>query len=193
MVFPPQRKFWKWCLGIAGAVFIGALGSGFWQVALAPALEGAGRVFLSLISAGFRGYKNIVYGQISGDFYSLIVRINLIILAVVVLAAVTAIRFCHESQFPLAPIRRRTYLLIPSLLAGVFLAAIVQFGYEWSALGAYHRVLRIASPYLDAEQRSQIESRFAQISNRQDYAELLAFLQKTAKDHGQRVPKFSPW
>jgi hypothetical protein len=82
----------------------------------------------------------------------------------------------------------------------IIMAAVVfqvislsKVSYINSAVVHYHQVLRIASPYLDAQERFQFESKFAQIRRRDDYVDIQQKLEKVSKDHGVEVPIFKPW
>jgi hypothetical protein len=87
------------------------------------------------------------------------------------------------------------YILIG--LAAIFFTShvisIARATYIDLALSNYHQVLTIASPYLNANEQPVIQSEFAQIQNRQEYAEIVGRLAAAAKAHGQSVPNFDPW
>jgi hypothetical protein len=74
-----------------------------------------------------------------------------------------------------------------------FIVSHARLSYVSSAEAHYHQVLRVASPYLDANERADVESKFAQIASRDDYVKLLSTLEGQCETHGQRVPQFSPW
>jgi len=68
-----------------------------------------------------------------------------------------------------------------------------RLSYIDSALVHYHQVLRIASPYLKPDEKLAVESQFALIHTKHDYAQVVERLAGIAKAHGQSVPNFDPW
>ncbi len=90
---------------------------------------------------------------------------------------------------------RGIYLLM-GLVALAITLQIMTFAsvsYVNSATSHYQQVLKIASPYLDDNERLLVESKFAQIQNRQGYVEIVDRLASVARQHGQFVPDFQPW
>jgi hypothetical protein len=53
--------------------------------------------------------------------------------------------------------------------------------------------MRVVSPYLTASEQAQVESDFAQISNREDYVKVLSPIERQCEAHGRIVPRFDPW
>jgi len=80
-----------------------------------------------------------------------------------------------------------------ALLLTSNIISFATLSYVDSALAHYHQVLRIASPYLNPDEKLTIESQFAQIHNKQGYAEVVNRLAAIAKAHGQSLPNFDPW
>lgn len=68
-----------------------------------------------------------------------------------------------------------------------------RLSYIDSALVHYHQVLRITSPHLKPDEKLAVESQFALIQTKQDYAQLVGRLSAIAKEQGQSVPNFDPW
>jgi hypothetical protein len=133
-------------------------------------------------------------------------RINIEVYALLVLAALLTLlifadrllgQFGDSTLF--AGLGRFKYLSIGLLVvlftfAGTLeLVNLLKFSYINSALAHYHQVLKIAGPYLDTQSRLQIESKFAQMRNRQDYVAIISNLGKVAQDHGQETPGFDSW
>ena len=65
---PSKKKVFTWSLGVLGAIFIGAIGSGVWQSILGPAIHFSTRWILDVASLGLKSYKDSVYEQVAaGD------------------------------------------------------------------------------------------------------------------------------
>jgi large-conductance mechanosensitive channel len=93
--------------------------------------------------------------------------------------------------------RQRLILYCFSLFLGVALVSdfisMTRLSYVTSADAHYHQVMRVVSPYLDAHERAEVESDFAQVGSRDEYVRLLSKLEGQCKAHGKTVPKFDPW
>lgn len=61
-----QSKKIKYGLGIIGAIFIGAIGSGIWEVALGPAL--------SFLSDSTIGFLSLVFSSLEDSIYESIAK-----------------------------------------------------------------------------------------------------------------------
>jgi hypothetical protein len=70
---------------------------------------------------------------------------------------------------------------------------IARLSYVNSADAHYHQVIRMVSPYIEANKLAQIESDFAQIGNQEDYVSLLSRLDEIGKAHGRTMPAFDAW
>jgi hypothetical protein len=71
--------------------------------------------------------------------------------------------------------------------------SLAKLNYVNSADAHYHQVLRVASRFLGAREKDEVESDFALISKREDYVRVLSKLEGECKAHGLIVPEFSAW
>jgi hypothetical protein len=69
---PTKKQGFKWALGVIGAIFVGAIGSGVWQSLLGPALHGISRWLLDLASLGLASYTTNVYHAIAANNQSVV-------------------------------------------------------------------------------------------------------------------------
>jgi hypothetical protein len=232
--FSPKTKAVRWTLGILGAIFVGALGSGVWQSLLGPAIHFSTRWMLDLTSLGLTSYKGRVYQQIAADNQSVVavetfgwvwlgMTLGLTFYVSYALKEHLDIRSRidrlssmlsdaprkQEPQMtldtvsqglPSLKLRLRVaqwllyaFVLVASFLVVSGLISLVKLNYVNSADTHYHYVMRMASPYLDAGEHTQIESDFAQISSREDYVKVLSSLESKCQAHGKVVVKFDPW
>ena len=60
-----ENKKMSWVLGIIGTVFLGALGSGLWNLFLEPVSLGLGRSLFSIATLGLNSLRNSVYEDIA--------------------------------------------------------------------------------------------------------------------------------
>lgn len=201
-------------MGILGALLVSALGSGLWESLFAPVLHTVSRWTLDVLSLGLKSYKDGVYQQVALDnqsrpaleaLFLITIIYSIINLAAFLFAMVFVPESDSDSGNKAPPgyeimIRltdgrwyRRIILTFAVIVPVLAYSQCVKFNYISSADAHYHQVLRIASPYLDATERTQSESDFAQISARNDYVRVLSSLEARCRANGRTVPKFDPW
>jgi len=59
----------KVLIGIIGAILLGALGSGFWDIAGRPGVQWAGRAILDVVSLGSEALKNATYREAAKGYH----------------------------------------------------------------------------------------------------------------------------
>jgi len=198
-----KKKWLRAILATLGAILVGAVGSGVWESKLGPVLRAIRIGILDLISLTFKNYKDHVYHRIGLANTSVVDLLTLGVLCffiAVVGFMKTEYDLTPESSPQPSPNKRAFYFwfgysvyfaMVLVVLLGSFTAA--QMSYVESAIVHYNQALRIASPYMDMQQRLQIDADFAQVRNRQDYVTILEKLHKIAQDHGQKITKFDAW
>jgi hypothetical protein len=196
-------KVRSWIFRGIGAILIGAIGSGVWQSLLAPAIHASSRWVLDITSLGLISYKNGIYQQIATDNPS---AIDMAILSWVLTLCAMAFGFSsgmtistlkiHQADPPSKERFRSALYVFLVFTIFVFinsLASQARLSYVNSADAHYHYVMRVASPYLDAGERAEIESNFAEIKSREDYVKVLSPLESICNAKGRPVTPFNPW
>jgi hypothetical protein len=69
----------------------------------------------------------------------------------------------------------------------------VKYGYVHSAITHYKQVLVVTRPYLSEKEFQLTESKFSQISRKDDYASILRGLYAVCDKNGIKHSTFSPW
>lgn len=223
-----RSKYWKYGLTAAGAILVGALGSGLWEAILRPALRRISFWLLDAASVGFESYRTGVYREIAqgvsktefdafvtitavfGGFTLVIMFANLFVTSLARRFERRSVESESDSRATrtdsptsktfigaqrVVTHRATSYILIASLalILAQQLVLLARDGYSSRAIVHYEQLLRIASPYLDANHRAIIESKFAQIDSKENYVQVTTELEQVAKANGQKVPTFSPW
>jgi len=202
----------KLALSVAGAVLVGAIGSGIWQELLGPAMRAAGLGLLNVISLLFGSFRAGVYEQIARDnpslggmeAFSLLgfsLSLSLGYGAGMVAGWWRDLRKIQTapddpSKAPTLGSVRFSLYALSALLTVASVAHLINMAkvsYINSAISNYHQTLRVALPYIGEQERLVLDSQFAQIKTRQDYLSILERLDKVAADHGQNVPHFTAW
>lgn len=68
MKAPQLSDLAKWVPGLIGALFVGALGSGFWEVALRDPFFWLGRRLLEFVASLMSGYLDSLYAQVGAAY-----------------------------------------------------------------------------------------------------------------------------
>jgi hypothetical protein len=200
---PTKMKVLKWILGVLGALVISALGSGVWQSLLGPAIHSSSRWVMDVASLGLASYKNGVYQQIAADNPSAI-DIEMLswltfmsALALGIVSGASAAKRSNTSDgVKVGKTSRIVVHVTPLFLIFMLVnqaASVSRLSYVSSADAHYHYVMRVASPYLDAGEKAEVESDFAEISSREDYVRLLSTLEGKCKAKGRPLTTFYPW
>jgi hypothetical protein len=65
--------------------------------------------------------------------------------------------------------------------------------YVNAAVTHYKQMISICRPYIDEKEAQLIESKFGQISNKEDYSSLMKGLYRVCDKNGIKYEKFVPW
>ncbi len=176
---PAKKTVLNTTLGILGAIIVGALGSGVWELLLGPAIRTSTRWTLDFASLGLTSYKNRVYHEIAADNQSLVDVQTLFLVTIIMYALVIGVflfKLSDASRLrqevaadPKSVGRLRLALYVSSLVIGFTFVnqfiSLARLSYVNSADAHYHHVLRVDTPYLDSREQAEVESDFAQISS----------------------------
>ena len=200
-------------LGIIGAIVIGVIGSGLWDMLAKPGLSKLSRFFLTLITLGSESARNEAYYNAALDptaIPSLVILLHLyslpfIILSVLVVSMITIaiLRRKHrDSDITSKKTGRRTTLTVVFIcIAFIWLligssCGIVKFlTYNQSVLiyRVFNANIRICAPYISEMEEKQLRARFAAVRTREDYLTIQDDLQRIAASNGvslERVMNF---
>jgi hypothetical protein len=64
-----NKRYAKGFLALLGAILLGALGSGLWELVLKGLMNSSRDVLLNLVSFGLHSIKDITYSQIARGFH----------------------------------------------------------------------------------------------------------------------------
>jgi hypothetical protein len=176
---------------LLGAIAIGVIGSGLWDMLAKPGLGRLGRLFLTLVTLGSESARSQAYADAALDptpLPSLILLLFLYALPfLVLLGDVTAkgTRFLFGTK--LKELRPGGYRVISITILAMFLLA-ASWGFvkfltvNQSVLiyRVFNANMRICAPYLSDSEERKFKARFAAVKTRSDYLAIEEDLKKLA-------------
>ena len=213
-----RSRYIKLLTGALVAVFLGAVGSGLWNLLLGPLVGWLSRASLSLTSSVFHGYVDVLYRDVSRNpseqlailpFAAIAVVIITFPWAALVLLARESKRIeqelesveqeavdepTTEARLPNpGRVRRRLMLLgVPMALVTTVLYSEMLFRAAYSSRAAMfiERAVEIVSPYIDERERLELRAGFRGIESAADFYRLEDRLRSIAARHSIELPHF---
>ena len=191
-------KLKKPILGILLTIFLGAIGSGFWEICLKDIFIWIGHAILRVITLGITSVRDSFYEEIAKGRTDR-AALNLHLYVIMFLGGICG--FIFSRRAPQTDDENRTEerkawrKAIFSLLPLVFFCffRLTTLTYVSGAVDQYEQSYTICLPYLSEKEREQIRSQFAQIRTKEDYKEVLSKLVSVASTNKIKVPDFSIW
>lgn len=214
-----RSRYIKVLTGALFAVFLGAVGSGLWNLLLGPLVGWLSRASLSLTSSLFHGYVNVLYRNVSRNPsegltilpFALIVAVIIVLpwVAIVLLAReLTRIEKLESAEQEAVDepttgarlqdpsrVRRRFVLLwvwVPMALLTTVLYSETLFKTVYSTRAAMfiERSVEIVSPYIDEHERLELRAQFRGIESAADFYRLEDRLRSIPARHSIELPDF---
>ena len=208
----------KSLLGLAGAIFLGALGSGLWDVAVKPGAQWILRLTLSTVTLGSQTIRNQVYQHAAKGPHEAASSFVMIVVATLLLATPfwMALRIYEERRF----YRRTrlsdkegekgTLLQMEARLTKLFLTAYILFGITLvpttgifiqmlqiqeatKAYTFFSQSMTICRPYIDEQHYQLLLSQYAMIRTKDDYVRITDKLRGIASANHLTLPPYTPW
>jgi len=211
----------SWWLGIPGAILIGALGSGLWDMAVKPSGQWFVRAILNIVTFGSASIKDHIYREAAkgmhegASMFLLGIPIAFIlVMPLVGAAAIMILRMRYRNlllnkQLLLNKPRpnflerqKRINLLFTlyySLYAILFIpiSFLVVEALEISQANAtytfFSQSIAICRPYMDEKELQVMLSRFAAVRTRADFMSIADDLHRIARSKQQSLPDYEPW
>lgn len=203
--------------GIIGALFLGALGSGLWDLILRDIIVGLGNVTLTLISMVWGGYVDLLHqdiGKLHGDLLSIPVFTLLIVFQLFVPWIITmgALRYLSQQHKNITegkkskPLSKEELLMQVNFYRKIILRALVplvvivtilfpvlawQITYTRNAANWGERSIEILLPYVTAEEHNKLRSDLRAIENAEQFYALERQLLDTAAKASIKLPPFT--
>ena len=193
----------KRAIQLVGTILIGALGSALWDVALKPSLLFLGTFMLDVATLGLNSLRDGMYADAAkGNVERASVSAYLMIVGVFsgLLCAPLIIHVIERrAAKPAGPRPERnasrtirTDLWLVPLAIGLSMSVqAFRINYVITAAAYFEQLERIVAPFVSAQDRLQFESRFARLTTRQEYVQLVDELRGLARDNKVSTPTFA--
>lgn len=207
----------KVIVGIISALFLGALGSGLWDLILRDIIVGLGNVTLTLISSVWGGYVDLLHkdiGKLHGD--SLSVPVFAVVTEFLFLApwilVMISLRYVSQLRKKITEYKKSKPLskdellmkvafyrkitlraMIPLTVLTTILVAVLfwQITYTRNASNWAERSVEILLPYVTAHEYNKLRSDLRAIENAEQFYALERQLQNTAAKASIKLPPFT--
>lgn len=207
----------KVIFGIISALFLGALGSGLWDLILRDIVVGLGNITLTMISTVWGGYVNLLHkdiGKLHGDLLSVpgFTFATVFLLLVPWILVMDTLRNISKLHKKITegkkskPLSKEELLLkvnfyrknilramIPLTVLLTILVAVLfwQITYTRNAANWAERSIEILLPYVTAQEHNKFRSDLRAIENAEQFYTLEKHLQDTAAKASIKLPPFT--
>jgi hypothetical protein len=197
---------WKTARYLLIMIILGAVGSGAWEWILKPALAGASSFLLSVATLGMERFKDSLYKDIALGFREdSSLKLFTFILAMVpsflfgVSIGMLSGRKITKNDIGNSMLDRvlkkagAPLFVLSAFLVAFSLVQVAQTTYINRAITHFHQLLAIAGPYMSQEEIALSRSKFAQVSSKSGYVQVVEPLRKNCRVKGLEFPSFSIW
>jgi len=209
-----RSKATKIVAGIIGTIVLGALGSGFWDLALKSSLFFLMSAALNLSTLGLNSLKDDVYIMVARQDTARASLETLYLVTLLIIGLISA--FIAYVDGKIAALKRKREppemrqesiqraeetivraVRVLAICAGIVIVTLmfrfIKLSYANAAALYFHQSLTICRPMLTDEQEKMFLARFAAMNSRRDYIDLLSDLEETSKRYGKELPPFRIW
>ena len=202
----------KWVLG---TVFLGALGSGMWDLFISDLFTWLGLTSLELASSIFSGFRDTLYEQVSDGAIVSFLKLPATLVAIALVMLPMILLLWNIINYVLATFdeneeekeneqtvsngqNSRSFTirkLMISMMAIVVCAYVfVAFRYMYTAKAAnfVEKSVDILAPHISVEKRLTLVATFKSVKDSEDYLHIYSELRELEKEHQVILPEFDP-
>ena len=206
-----------WLASVLVAVWLGALGSGLWEVAVKPVLRKLSTILFALLSLGASRARDNVYRQAAMDHHELPSLYILLTILTFLCGTMVAVetefyaavagvgisipktcqrqdggvdRDCVRQHFT-----RRVSAIVPYVVLVTIVTSVI-LSYRFLAINRtslaityFHQCRRACASLMTHAEMQEIEQRFALLENKAGYTALIAQFNEVATRNGIPLPK----
>lgn len=181
-------------LAVIGAVIVGTVGSGLWEMLAKPGLSRLGGAFLSLVTMGSESARNQAYAEAALDptsIPSLILLLHFYTLPFYLAVAFITI-YVLDYRRKIRPKAQVTKgYKLSNVISWVLLIGLASWGFvkfltiNQSVLifRTFNTNVKICAPYISELSEKQLKAKFASIKTRNDYIALDQEIKKIAESN----------
>lgn len=183
---------WKqWFIGVAGTVFLGALGSALWQLILSPLLTRSRNLALTIVTFGIATLRNRIYRGISlGSMYALHQLLFGSVICILSVIALFNPRLIELSRD--IPLLRLVATLIMFFVLVSFAGLFTQ-SYVISVIAYFENAMTMLAAHIDEQRIRMYRSRFAAARTAKDFNDLFMDIQDATDALPFKINRFDLW
>ena len=181
-----KKKTIKWILGVIGLIFLGAIGSGLWQIAIEPVGNWFLDAVFTITTLGLSSFSDAFYRDVAKGLHeeTSIFTLYFIFVGFMIFFGYAWSVNSGDGVSKLNKIIQRWRVLILKICM-IFLATLLIFQYftivnRNRIITNFRQRFTAAKFMLDEQEEEKILARFAIIKNKQDYVDLINTLQEIA-------------
>lgn len=189
----------KSSLVIIGTVLLGALGSGFWEVALRPFLTWSASILLDVATLGLTTLRDGLYVDAAKGSYERASFMTLSVLFGLLSGMVTVVGLSIISP-PKTPSsvdkakRSKWFPFLAALAITIFfIIQSVRVGYIIRASNYLNQLERIVAPFVSDNQMRSLDSRVASMRSRADFVSVSDEMEQIVKSKNIQPPEFNAY
>lgn len=197
-----MSKFFKLLVGLVGAVFVGALGSGVWEKVLSPAINHSGEWIAKTLSGMSQSYSDSIYSAASNlhgggyiaEVFTLAVMMMSFAMFFYGMHIFTRSNFGADSEDGKKIYACLSYMHIIGAFALFFIAL-----FQGAKLKAVKDVrnysltnMEISRPYIGEHSYHLMMSQFLRVDNESDFKVFVELLRKNAREAGVVLSAYRP-
>ncbi len=194
------KKLLKWVVGLFGVIFLGAIGSGFWERCLSPFFNWLINLSVSAMSFLVSSYKDSIYLSAADGFH----ESPALFVQVLALGLLPTLYFSilikhpqkwggsGSGKFKDFVRSRKGYLLILFLTLSVFasfLLSAIKVSYINSVVTHSFKVIEVLSPHITDIEIKSLRAKFFSMKSFQDYESFKVDVNQKATKFGIVLPK----
>jgi hypothetical protein len=197
--FMDYYKLKQKLLILAGALLVGALGSGLWEVALKPSLMWVATLVLDIATLGMNSLRDGLYLDVAKGSYE---RASLMSMSLLfglfsgTVIGATLVRLSRnkrkEETTSANRVTRKWIFMGFSVSMSIFLVIqVFRVSYIIRASNFLDQLERMVSPYVTENQLKTFDSRIARMKSRDEYLAISSELTTAIKSQGFEPPTFN--
>lgn len=213
--FISKNKTLSLILGLIGTLIIGGLGSGVWEYILKPLFSHSINFILDLSTLGMDTFKNSIYEEISQGFseknsiknYTLIIGFLIGFYLISILSVFRKLRNLKKENEPIyidfnsdkdkeltkISLRIKIFLFFVICFSITLLVNTKRLDYINESILYYNKLKTIITPYITDKELKLLDSRYAQIKNKEDYQTIINELLKVSESNNIIIKKRDIW
>lgn len=192
---------------LGGALIIGALGSGLWDLFLKGVFIFLGNSFINLISLFYSGYIDLIYSHVGGGYDFLVVLPTLLLFLFVILFGVFFLFFYHfrvrriingtyeSSKNRVGQTRYIKIMTNPFTVWVIMFTAIILYSdllikgaTSYTACTTIERNMDIIKPYVSEHEFNLLRSEYRLVNDKTKFKNLVTKINKVADTRHIELP-----